>query len=138
MIEKVLEYGGLIFAAVGILCLFLEAFTTFKRDHNPKLTIAGMVFLAVSVIGYVVTEVILKNADIPAFVTVIWIALLWVYLICNLVSSLLVSRHNRALKRKNKLDVQVAATTADNNSEDNNEHNSDGAEEQQESADHSN
>lgn len=113
MIEKILEYGGVIFAAVGIICLFLEAFAIFKRDSNPKLTIAGLVFLAISVIGFLITDVILREADIPYFLTIIWIALLWVYLICNLVSALLVSRKKRMDKRNGQLELQIAATDVD-------------------------
>lgn len=99
MIEKILEYSGLIFAAVGIICLFLEAFETFKRKANSKLTIAGLVFLTVSVIGFIITEVILRESDVSYFFTVTWIALLWVYLICNIVSAALVSRKKRSQKR---------------------------------------
>lgn len=111
MIDKILDYSGIIFAAVGIVCLFLEAFATFKRKSSPKLVIAGMVCLAVSVIGFIVTEVILREADIPSFVTVIWIALLWVYLVCNLVSAVLVSRHNRLEKRQQTNDEENSEQT---------------------------
>lgn len=113
MIEKILEYGGVIFAAVGILCLFLEAFAIFKRDSNPKLTIVGLVFLGISVIGFLITDVILREADVPYFLTIIWIAFLWVYLICNLVSAVLVSKSKRADKRKEQNELQVASTDAD-------------------------
>lgn len=106
MIEKILDYSGIIFAAVGIVCLFLEAYATFKRKSNTKLMIAGLVCLAVSVIGFIVTEVILREADVPAFIAVIWIALLWAYLICNLVSALLTSRRNRAEKNQLQQDEE--------------------------------
>lgn len=117
MIEKILEYGGVIFAAVGIICLFLEAFAIYKRDSNPKLTIAGLVFLAISVVGFIITDVILHDADVPYFLTIIWIVLLWVYLICNLVSALLVSRKKRIAKRDG-LELQVAATDVDKQDDD--------------------
>lgn len=113
MIEKILEYGGIIFAAVGILCLFLEAFETFKRKSNSKLTIAGLVLLTVSVIGFLVTDVILHDADVPYFLTIIWIALLWAYLICNIVSAALVSRKKRIAKRQE----EQAAETSDEQNE---------------------
>ncbi len=99
MIEKLVDWGGIIFAAIGIICLFLEAFTTFKRDRNHKLTIVGMIFLAASVMGFVVTELILRDKNVPIFLTVVWIVFLWVYIICNIVSAMLVSRKNKADKR---------------------------------------
>lgn len=100
MIEKILDYSGIIFAAVGIICLFLEAFATFKRKSNTKLMNAGMICLAVSVIGFIVTDVILRDSGIPSFVTMLWIALLWAYLICNFVSALLISRKKRREKNQ--------------------------------------
>lgn len=112
MIEKVLDYGGIIFAAVGIICLFLEAFAIFKRESNPKLTIVGLVFLAVSVVGFIVTDVIMRESDVPYFFTIIWIGLLWAYLICNFVSALLVLRKKRA-EARNEEELQVAATEAE-------------------------
>lgn len=115
MIEKIMEYGGLIFAAVGIICLFLEAFEAFKRKANSKLTVAGLICLTVSVVGFIVTEIILRDADVSYFFTVAWIALLWAYLVCNLVSALIVSRKNRAEKRRQQeLETQVAATDTEN------------------------
>lgn len=95
MIEKILEYGGVIFAAVGIICLFLEAFAVIKRKTNPKLVIAGIVCLTVSVVGFLVTEVILHDKDTSPIFTLVWVLLLWAYIICNLVSALLISRKNR-------------------------------------------
>ena len=120
MIEKLLSWGGIIFAVVGIICLFLEAFATLKRKTNPKLTIAGMVFLSVSVIGYVITELILRDKDLPIIFSIIWIAMLWMYLICNLISSMLIAKKHRAEKRVKKQAMAVAATTEqsdENNSE---------------------
>lgn len=99
MIEKIIEYSGFIFAAVGILCLFLESLSIFKRYSISKLTIAGLVFLAISVIGFIVTHIILRDIEVSFIFTVLWIALLWAYLICNIVSAFLVSRRNRAEKR---------------------------------------
>lgn len=109
MIEKLIEWGGVIFAAVGILCLFLEAFATFKREKNPKLTVVGMIFLAVSVIGFVVTELILRDKDIPMIFTILWIAFLWIYIVCNFVSAFLTSRHNKAEKRMQRSNAQNSA-----------------------------
>lgn len=111
MIEKILKWGGIVFAVVGIICLFLEAFATLKRKTNPKLTIAGMIFLSISVIGYVITELILRDKDVPIIFSIIWIAFLWLYLICNLISSVLIARKHRAEKRAKKQAMAVAATT---------------------------
>lgn len=95
MIEKILEWGGRVFVVIGIICLFAEAFMCLRRRSNPKLTIVGMVFLAVSVIGYIITEVIMHDSDIPAFVTAVWIACLWAYLICNVISAIIIARKKR-------------------------------------------
>ena len=121
MIEKILDYSGIIFAVVGNIWLFLEAFATLKRKSNPKLVIAGMVCLAVSVIGFIVTDVILRDAGIPSYVTAIWIALLWAYLICNLVSAVIISRKKRLNKGQEdeqdvdgeQTDEQICSVTAD-------------------------
>lgn len=99
MIEKILEWGGIIFVVIGIICLFLEAFACLRRKSNPKLTIAGMVFLVVSVVGYIVTEILLRDKKVPVVFSVIWIALLWMYLICNTISAITIARKNRMEKR---------------------------------------
>lgn len=98
MIEILLEYGGVIFAAVGIICLFLEAFEAFRGKSNTKLSFAGLACLTVSVIGFLVTDVILRDADIPKFVSIIWLVLLWAYLVCNIVSAVIISRKKRVDK----------------------------------------
>jgi len=118
MIEKILEWGGRIFAVIGIICLFWEAVACLRRRSNPKLTIVGIVFLAVSVIGYAITELILRNQDVPAIFAVVWIAFLWAYLICNIISECILYRKNRAVKKAERQnDALVAAASADENEE---------------------
>lgn len=108
MIEKILEYSGIIFAAFGIICLFLESFAAFKRKDHSKLTIAGLVFLSVSVVGFIVTEIILSSLDVSYFFTIAWIVLIWAYIACDITSMMLTSRKNRAEKRKMQTDETMS------------------------------
>lgn len=98
MIEKILEWGGIVFVVVGIVCLFWEAIACLRRRTNPKLTIVGIVLLAISVVGYIITELILRDMDLPVFLAAIWIAFLWAYLICNGISAVILHRKHRADK----------------------------------------
>ena len=99
MIEKILEWGGIVFVVVGIVCLFWEAIVCLRRRTNPKLTIVGIVLLAISVVGYIVTELILRDMDLPVFLTAIWIAFLWAYLICNGISAVVLHRNHRSERK---------------------------------------
>lgn len=85
----------MIFVVIGIICLFVEAIACLRRRSNTKLTLAGMVFLSVSVIGYIITEILLRDKDIPIFITAVWIILLWAYLICNVISAIILHRKKR-------------------------------------------
>lgn len=103
MIEKILQWCGIVFAAVGIVCLFLEAIGSIRKRNNTKLSILSLIFLTISLVGYIVTEVVLRSKGLPSFFSVAWVVFLWAYLICNLVSYLKINKKNRALKREQKL-----------------------------------
>ncbi|MDE7454552.1 MAG: hypothetical protein K2M64_01840 [Clostridia bacterium] len=99
MIEKILQWVGIIFALASIICLFWEAFSSFKRRSNLKLTTVGTVFLTVSVIGYFVTNIILSKTKVPYVFPILWIACLWGYIICNVISACIISKQNRKNKK---------------------------------------
>ena len=103
MIEKILKWGGLVFVIIGIICLFLEAFACLRRKSNTVLTLVGMVLLSLSVIGYVITELVMRDKEVPIVFSVIWIALLWAYLICNFISAVKTARKNRKTEKKQQL-----------------------------------
>lgn len=99
MIEKILKWGGLVFVVIGIICLFTEAFVCLRRKSNPVLTLIGIVLLSLSVIGYAVTELIMRDKEVSIVFPIIWIVLLWAYLICNFISAISISRKNRKAKK---------------------------------------
>lgn len=102
MIEKVLQWCGIVFAVVGVVCLFLEAIGSIRKHNNTKLSILSLVFLTISLVGYIITEVVLRSKGLPSFFSVVWVVFLWAYLICNLVSYLKINKKNRALKKSEK------------------------------------
>lgn len=111
MIEKILEWGGRILIIVGIICLFTEAFACLHRRSNPRLTVVGVVFLAISVIGYTITEFILRDQDVPVVFPIVWIAFLWAYLICNVISAFIIGRKNRNLKKSQQQNEPLVAAS---------------------------
>lgn len=114
MIEKILEWGGIVFVVIGIVCLFVEAIACLRRRSNTKLTIVGMVFLSVSVIGYIITEILLRDKDVPIFLTAVWIGFLWAYLICNVISAIILHRKKRKGIALDDEDEQITDDNADN------------------------
>lgn len=92
MIEKILQWGGTAFAIVGVVLLFLEAIGSIRKRNNTKLSILGLVFLSISLVGYLLTEVILRSQGLPVIFSCLWILFMWAYLICNLVSAIKLSR----------------------------------------------
>lgn len=117
MIEKILEYSGYIFAAFGVICLVLESYAAFKRKDRSKLTIAGLVFLSISVVGFIVTEIILINVKVSYWFSVAWIVMIWAYIACNVVAILIKSRQRRLAKRNRQNESDVTATDEDDTDE---------------------
>ncbi len=120
MIDKILQWCGIVFGIVGVTCLFLEAIGSIRKHNNTKLSILSLVFLTVSLVGYIVTELVLRSQGLPSFFSVVWVVFLWAYLICNLVSYLKINKKNRALKREKKqkeaalqTEVEIQSVTSD-------------------------
>lgn len=116
MIEKILEWGGLVFVVVGLICLFWEAFACLRRKSNTVLTLIGMVLLSLSVIGYLITEIIMREKEVPIVFPIIWIALLWAYLICNFISAIRIARKNRKqhkMQQSSEDDIEDNMSTDD-------------------------
>lgn len=119
MIEKILQWGGTIFAVIGVVFLFLEAIGSIRKHSNTKLSILGLVFLSISLVGYLLTEVILRSKGLPVIFSCLWILFMWAYLICNLVSVIKLSKKARAEKKAKQQEEaeqqleQIEASVAD-------------------------
>ncbi|MCM1194908.1 MAG: hypothetical protein NC332_03140 [Firmicutes bacterium] len=98
-IDTILEWCGRIFGIVGVIFLFVEAIGSLRKRSNTKLTILSLVFLSISVIGYLLTDLILRNKNLPVIFSLLWIVFLWAYLICNLISAVSISKRTRSAKK---------------------------------------
>ena len=81
--EKILPWVGGIFAAVGLILIFFDVISSIKRRDKTRTNIAGLVLLAVAVVGYVITDLILKDSAWPPLASLVWIVLFWVYVILD-------------------------------------------------------
>ena len=81
MWEHLLPWIGGIFAGLGVIFLFFDIINSIRKRNRRALNIAGLVVLAVGVVGYVITDIILHDSEWPPFASLIWIALFWVYVI---------------------------------------------------------
>ena len=81
MLEKLLPWVGGIFAAVGLLCLVCNVIGSIHRDNRRGLNIFGLIVLLISVVGYVITDVVLKDSAWPPQASFVWIAMFWLYVI---------------------------------------------------------
>ena len=103
MIDKILQWCGIVFGVVGVTCLFLEAIGSIRKHNNTKLSILSLVFLTVSLVGYIVTELVLRSKGLPSVFSFVWIIFLWAYLACNLASAVKISKRSRAEKKNKKI-----------------------------------
>ena len=99
MMEKILQWCGTIFAIVGVIFLFLEAIGSIRKRSNTKLSVLGLVFLSISLVGYLITEIVLRSKGLPSVFSFVWIIFLWAYLACNLASAVKISKRSRAEKK---------------------------------------
>lgn len=83
MWEKVLPWIGGIFAAVSLILIFTDVISSIKRHDRSKRNVVGLILLSISVIGYVITDIILRDSTWPPLGSLIWIALFWVYVILD-------------------------------------------------------
>ena len=113
MIEKILQWAGTVFAIIGVVFLFIEAIGSIRRRNNTKLSILGLIFLSVSLVGYLLTEVILRAKGLPVIFSCLWLLFMWAYLICNLVSTIKLSKQVRKEKLAKQQADQAAAANAE-------------------------
>ena len=71
--EKILQWCGTIFAIVGVIFLFLEAIGSIRKRSNTKLSVLGLVFLSISLVGYLITEIVLRSKGLPSVFSFVWI-----------------------------------------------------------------
>ena len=83
MWEKLLPWIGGVFAVIGLILIFFDVIASIKRRDKAKTNVVGLVLLSVAVVGYVITDIILKDSAWPPFASLIWIALFWVYVILD-------------------------------------------------------
>lgn len=83
MWEKILPWIGGIFAGIGIILILFDVITSIKKRNKTKTNIVGLVLLCVAVIGYVITDIILKDSAWPPLASLVWIALFWAYVILD-------------------------------------------------------
>ena len=98
MWEKVLPIIGGIFAGIGIILILFDVITSIKRRDKTRTNIAGLVLLSVAVIGYLITDVILKDSAWPPLASLVWIALFWAYVIidaCITMGAIKTARRNK-------------------------------------------
>lgn len=83
MWEKMLPWIGGIFAVIGLILIFCDVISGIKRHDKAKTNVVGLILLSISVIGYTITDLILKDSAWPPLASLIWIALFWVYVILD-------------------------------------------------------
>ena len=83
MWEKALPWIGGVFAAVGLVLIFIDIITSIKKRNKTKTNVVGLVVLSVAVVGYTITDLILKDSAWPPLASLVWIALFWVYVIMD-------------------------------------------------------
>ena len=83
MWEKMLPWIGGIFAGIGIILILFDVIRSITKRDKTKTNVAGLVLLSVAVIGYTITDIILKDSAWPPLASLIWIALFWAYVILD-------------------------------------------------------
>ena len=106
MWEKILPWIGGIFAVVGLILIFTDVIASIKRRDKTKTNVVGLILLSIAVVGYTITDLILKDSAWPPLASLIWIALFWVYVILDACLTLRVIKSARRSKK-------TAATVAD-------------------------
>ena len=83
MWDKLLPWIGGIFAGLGLILIFFDIISSIKRRDKAKTNVVGLVLLSMAVIGYTITDLILKDSAWPPLASLIWIALFWAYVIID-------------------------------------------------------
>ena len=106
MWEKILPWIGGIFAGIGIILILFDIISSIKQRNKTKTNIVGLVLLSVAVIGYTITDIILKDSNWPPLASLIWIALFWAYVILDACLTM-------GVIKKARRDKKTAATTVE-------------------------
>ena len=87
MLEKLIPWIGGIFATIGLICLLFDLIGSIRKHNRRALNIFGLIVLLISVGGYLITDVVLKDSAWPPQASFVWIALFWVYVILTAVGT---------------------------------------------------
>lgn len=83
--EEILILCGQIAAVLAIAFLFYDVIVSIVKKRNTKLSIVALVFLSAAAVLFVVAQFILKTGIIATILTILAIALLAAYLICDVI-----------------------------------------------------
>ena len=103
MWDKLLPWIGGIFAGIGLILIFFDAISSIKRRDKTKTNVVGLVLLSIAVVGYTITDLILKDSAWPPLASLVWIALFWVYVIMDACLTMGVIKKVRREKRNQKV-----------------------------------
>ena len=122
MWDKILPWIGGIFAAVGLILVFYDVITTIKRRDKTKTNVVGLILLSISVVGYVITDLVLpnvlENSPWPPLASLAWIAMFWVYVIMDACLTMGVIKKARRDKKAKKAQTDLQAENETTNTED--------------------
>ena len=112
MWDKLLPWIGGIFAIIGLILIFFDVIASIKRRDKTKTNVVGLVFLSVAVVGYTITDLILKDSAWPPLASLIWIALFWVYVIMDACLTMGTIKKARRKRKADKLNQEQNTLTA--------------------------
>ena len=114
MWDKLLPWIGGIFAIIGLILIFFDVIASIKRRDKTKTNVVGLVLLSIAVVGYTITDLILKDSAWPPLASLVWIALFWVYVILDACLTMgVIKKVRREKKAKKSADLQSENETSD-------------------------
>lgn len=108
-----------------MILIFCDVISSIKRRDMTKTNIVGLIFLAIGVTGYLITDLILPFAmpgnEWPPLASLVWILLFWIYVImdaCVTMKDIGKARRKKKglppkLTRKQRKQARAAAATTD-------------------------
>ena len=106
MWDKLLPIVGGIFAGIGLILIFFDVISSIRKRNKTKTNIIGLVFLCIAVVGYTITDIILKDSAWPPLASLVWIAFLWAYVIMDACITMGAVKTVRKSKKSNKSDQE--------------------------------
>ncbi len=98
------KWVALVVAALGLALLFTDLIMNIKKRQHTRLNIVALVFLSVSLICFILTQWVIKN--LPPFMSLIWIAFLVGYLVCDIILAVGIGKDNRRKKKAEQAGVE--------------------------------